>query len=189
MVEQLVIATGVMGLLFLMAIVVTSVVLVRGVRRRYRSVRARFLGPDGRPDLSGTLRASGSVAAASLGSPVWWRVQNHRHRLWKAVTSAEHAVGVARRANVATGDLPALARDLHAAATAVDAVLRASGHQGPLREEDRLDCDRIVVAADEIREAALASLRHGSHSDTEMVVSAVRIEVAALAAGLRASHG
>ncbi len=109
--------------------------------------------------------------------------------MWRAVASAEHAVGIARRADVAVGDLPALAQRLSEAASGVDAVLRASVRQGSLREQDRLDCDQIVAAADELRAAALSSLRTGSHADTDTVVSAVQIEVAALAAGVRAAHG
>jgi hypothetical protein len=189
-IEQLLIGTGVIALVFMIATVVGAAVIVRRVRRRYRSLRARLQPVRALPtDLPGLLRSSGSVAASSIGSPSWWVVQNHRHRMWKAVTSAEHAVGVARRADVAVGDLPALATRLRAAATGVDAVLRASDRQGSLRKEDRLDCDRIVAAAADLRAAALSSLRTDSHAGTDTVVSAVQIEVAALAAGIRAAHG
>lgn len=187
--EQLLIVTGVMGLLFVIATGAAVVVVVRGVRRRYRSLRDRVVGVRGAPpDLPSLLRESGSVAVASIGSPGWWAVQNRRHRMWRAVTSAEHAVSVARRADAAVGDLPMLAGRLHAAADRVDAVLRASGRQGSVRKEDSLDCDRIVAAACDLRGAAVSSLRSGSHADTDGVVSAVRIEVAALAAGMRAAH-
>jgi hypothetical protein len=189
-VEQVLVAMGVMGLLVVVTTGAAVFVVVRGVRRRYRAARARLLAlRPVQPDLVGLLRGSGSVAAASIGSPGWWTVQNRRHRMWKAVTSAEHAVGVARQADVAVGDLPALAARLHAAAEGVDAVLRASGRQGSLRDEDRLDCDRIEAAASDLRTAALSSLRSGSHAETDTVVSAVQIEVAALAAGVRAAHG
>jgi hypothetical protein len=109
--------------------------------------------------------------------------------MWRAVTSAQHAVTVARRADVAVGDLPALAHQLGVAARGVDSVLRASGRHGAIRREDREDCDRIVTAATDLRAAALDSLRSGSHADTSTVVQAVQIEVAALSAGLRAAHG
>jgi hypothetical protein len=189
-VEQVLVAIGVMGLLVVVGTGAAVVVVVRRVRRRYRAARARLLAlRRAQPDLHGLLRGSGSVAAASIGSPGWWTVQSRRHRMWKAVTSAEHAVGVARQTDVAVGDLPALAGRLHAAALGVDAVLRASGRQGSLRDEDRQDCDRIVAAASDLRAAALSSLRSGSHADTDTVVSAVQIEVAALAAGVRAAHG
>jgi hypothetical protein len=188
-VVEVLIATGVVGLLFIIATVVVAVALVRGVRRRYRSVRARFLVGGAHPDPQRRLGLPGSGVAASIGSPGWWLVQGRRHRLWRAVTSAEHAVRVASEAGGAVGDLPALAARLRAAATTLDAVLRASERQGSLREEDRLDCDRIMAAAADVRDAALSSLRLDSHADTDSVVSAVQIEVAALAAGVRAARG
>jgi hypothetical protein len=189
-VEQVLIATGILGLAAVVGAGLAVTMVVRGVRRRYRAARARLLGPSAlQLDVRRLLARSGTVAVTSLGSPGWWGAQERRHRMWKAVSSAEHTVEVARSAGVAVGDLPGLARRLHAAAAGVDAVLRAGGRQGRLREEDRADCDRIVVAADELRAAALASLRTGSHADTDTLVSAVRIEVAALASGLRAAHG
>jgi hypothetical protein len=188
-VEQVLIAMGLMAFVFFVTVVVGTTVVVRRVRRRWRASRTRFVvRRASQPDLGQLLRTSGSAAAASVGSPGWWMVQNRRHRMWRAVTSAEHAVGVARRAEVAVGDLPELASRLRAAATGVDAVLRASGRQGSLSTEDRADCDRIVRAATDVRAVALTSLRTGSHLDTDAVVSAVEIEVAALAAGVRAAH-
>ncbi|NUR06132.1 MAG: hypothetical protein HOQ45_03880, partial [Nocardioidaceae bacterium] len=160
MVEQVFIVVGVAGLLFVVASCATAVVVVRGVRRRYLAARARFLAVRGWPrDREDLLRVSGPVASASIGSPGWWAAQNRRHRMWRAVTSAEHAVGVARRAGVPVGDLPSLAGRLHTAASGVDAVLRAGGRQGSLGDQDRVDCDRIVAAASDLRSAALSSLR------------------------------
>jgi hypothetical protein len=124
----------------------------------------------------------------TLGSPGWWLIQNRRHRMWRAVSSAQHAVSVARRADAAVGDLPALASRLTAAASGVDAVLRANGRHGSLPDEDGRECDRIVAAAEDLRAAALSSLRSGSRVDTDTVASAVQIEVAAVAAGVRAAH-
>jgi hypothetical protein len=188
-VEQVLMAIGVIGLVFVVATGIAAFVVVRRVRRRYRVARARLLAVRAaHRDVYGLLRVSGSVASASLGSPGWWMVQNRRHRMWRAVTSAEHAVGVARRADAAVGDLPSLAGRLRTAANGVDAVLRASGRQGSLRDQDRQDCDRIVAAATDLRTAALSSLGSDSHADTQNVVSAVQLEVAALAAGLRAAH-
>jgi hypothetical protein len=187
-VEQVLMATGVLALVFVVVAGVATAWAVRRVRRRYRAARARLLAVrTSPPELHRLIRTSGSVAVSTVGSPGWWVVQNRRHRMWRSVTSAEHAVSVARRADVAVGDLPALARRLRAAAGGVDAVLRASGGQ-TLREQDRRDCDRIVAAASDLQAAALSSLRSDSHADTATVVSAVRIEVAALAAGLRAAH-
>src|SRR5689334_10402910 len=166
MVEDVLIASGVMVLLFLTTVCVAAVVVVRRLRRGYRSVRTRILGAGARqPELRSVVRTAGSAALASVGSPGWWAVQNRRHRMWKSVTSAEHAVGVARRADVPVGDLPVLARRLRAAATGVDAVLRASSHQGSLRNQDRVECDQVVAAASELRAAALSSLRSDTHTE------------------------
>jgi hypothetical protein len=98
-------------------------------------------------------------------------------------------VRLARRAGVPVGDLPALVGRLGAAATRLDAVLRVNARERSLRADDRRDCDRIIATADEVRTAALDSLRSGSHAETDTVVSALRIEVAAVAAGLRAARG
>ena len=71
------IAIGVMGLCFVVATGAVAFLVVRGVRRRYRALRARLLGaPAARPDLETLLRRSGSLAAASIGSsptPMSWR--------------------------------------------------------------------------------------------------------------------
>jgi len=182
-VEKALLAVSIMGLLFVVAGAVTAFVVVRRARRRFRAWRART--PLRHP---GTLVRTSAVAT-SLASPGWWVVQDRRHRMWKSVASAEHAVRLARRAGVPIGDLPALVGRLGTAATRVDAVLRVSGGQGRLRNEDRLDCDRIVATAAEVRAAALDSLRSGSHVETDTVVSALQIEVAAVAAGVRATRG
>jgi hypothetical protein len=188
-VEQLLIATAVVGALFTLATgAVVAVVVRRRVRRGYRAVRAQLRAVQV-PALGrrGPVRRPGSAALATIRSPGWWLVQNRRHRMWRAVSSAEHAVAVARRSDVAVGDLPVLVSRLRAAARGVDSVLRASAGLGSLSAQDREDCTRIVAAATSIHEAALSSLRSASHTDAGPVVSAVQIEVAALAAGVRAS--
>jgi len=96
---------------------------------------------------------------------------------------------LAPRAGVAVGDLPALVARLRVAATGVDAVLRASSHQGALKAQDRLECDRIAAAATDLRSAAVSSLRSDAYADIESAASAVKIEVAALAAGVRTAQG
>ena len=190
MVEQVLVVAGVVGVLFVITTGVVAVVVVRGVRRRYRSLRDRLSGYFHASHLhgSGPTRVRGSVALSTVGSPGWWAVQNRRHRMWRAVCSAEHSVGVARRSDVAVGDLPALATQLRAAASRADAVLCVSAGSGSLREEDRADCDRIEAAAAEIHAAALSSLRSVSREEADPVVSAVQIEVAALAAGVKSAY-
>lgn len=185
MVEQVLLAAGFASLVLVVATGVAAFVVVRRVRRRFRSWRARTA----LRDPATLVRTSASSVAASVGSPTWWAVQERRHRMWRSVSSAEQAVRLARRAGVPVGDLPALVGRLGAAATRLDAVLRVNARERSLRADDRRDCDRIIATADEVRTAALDSLRSGSHAETDTVVSALRIEVAAVAAGLRAARG
>src|SRR4051794_32130063 len=97
--EQILIVLAVIWLVFVVAFAAAVFLVVRGARRRYRAWRARLLAPrDAQHDGRGLLRASGSIASSTIGSPSWWAAQNQRHRVWRAVTSAEHAVGVAKRA-------------------------------------------------------------------------------------------
>ena len=187
-VEQVLIAASVVGMLAVITTGVLAVLVVRGVRRRYRSARVRLRDFRASSLSPGSTRVPGSAALSAVGSPGWWTAQNRRHRMWRAVSSAEHSVGLARRSEVPVGDLPALTAQLTAAAGGVDAVLRASARSGSLRKEDRAACDRITAAATDIHAAALSSLRSASHADTDPVLSAVQIEVAALAAGVRAAH-
>jgi hypothetical protein len=187
-VEQVLIAASVVGMLVVVTTGVLTVLVLRAVRRRYRSARERLRGFRASSPNPGSTRVPGSATLSAAGSPAWWAAQNRRHRMWRAVSSAEHSVGLARRSEVAVGDLPALTAQLTAAAEGVDAVLRASARSGSLREEDRAACDRITAAAADIHAAALTSLRSASRADTDPLVSAVQIEVAALAAGVRAAH-
>lgn len=150
--------------------------------RRVNPVRARGQGAS-RTGVS----AVAATSRATVGSPGWWIVQRDRRRLWRSVAAAEHAVKVAQRSNVTVGDLPILATQLNTAARGVDSVLRASSHVGSLRALARRDAGRIEVAALDIHRAALDSLRATATADTEPMLSAIRIEVAALAAGARAT--
>src|SRR4051794_15916459 len=153
-------------------------VAVRSVRRRYRAARERVR----------SLRLPPApVTVATMTSPSWWTTQNRRHRLWRAVSSAEHAVALARRSDAPVGDLPSLTTQLRSAAVGVDAVLRATAVGGSLRPDDRAAYDQVVAAATDIHQAAVSSLRTTSQADTEPLLSAVQIEVAALAAGVRAA--
>lgn len=188
MVEQVLVATGVVGLLLVITTGAVAMVALQRVRRRFRSTRELFVVVRRPKPSRRSLRAPSAVALATVGSPGWWMIQNRRHRMWKAISSAGHAVRVARRADVAVGDLPVLAAKLRAAAGGSDSVLRASARLGSVRPEDRADCDRIEAAAADIHAAALYSLRSVSHADTDPLVSAVQVEVAALVAGVRAAH-
>lgn len=185
---------------------VTAVITVRRVRRVSRAARetcrcvGAMIASSQRLDplrvsrqrqAASPMGVSALTAAtrATVGSPGWWIVQRDRRHFWRTVSAAGHAVKVAQRSNVALGDLPLLAAQLNAAAQGVDSVLRASSHVGSLRPQARRDAHRIEVAAGEIHRAALDSLRVNANADTEPMLSAVRIEVAALAAGTRAALG
>jgi hypothetical protein len=188
-VEQVLIVACVAGALFVITTGAVAVVVVRGVRRRYRSLRDRLSGfPASQLHGAGPTPAKSSVVLSTVGAPGWWAVQNRRRRMWRAVCSAEHSVGVARRSDVAVGDLPALAAQLRTAASRVDAVLCASARLGSVHQEDRAECDRIEAAAANIHSAALSSLRSASRDETDPVVSAVQIELAALAAGVKSAY-
>ena len=188
--EQVLIAMGVVGGLMVVLTGVVVAMAVRGVRRRYRALKGRlWIFPVATTQPRQALHAPISLAVATLGSPRWWAVQNRRHRMWRAVSAAEQAVRVAHRSDVAVGELPLLASQLRSAAEGVDAVLRAGVVSGSLRPEDRADCERIETTAAEIHGAALSSLRSACLADAEPLMSAVRIEVAALAAGVRAARG
>jgi hypothetical protein len=84
-------------------------------------------------------RARGAAAAAvsagwrwtwSLRVPDrrWIAVGRARRRLWRAVSSAEHAVAMARRGAVPTGELDALCRQLRRAAASLDRSLAVERH-------------------------------------------------------------
>jgi hypothetical protein len=189
-VEQVVVVIAVAGVLLVVTTaVLATTVAVRAVRRRYRAglERLRRLGLSagpGRVDPG----ALGAVTAATVGSPGWWAVQHHRHRMWRSISSAEHAVDVARRSSAPVGDLPVLVRELSATAIGVDAILRASARVGSLRGEARSERRRIETAAVDIHRAALDSLKVIGNTDVDSLLSAVQIEVAALAAGARAAQ-
>jgi hypothetical protein len=205
MLEQVLVVMAVAVLtLVLTTVAVIGVITVRRVRRLSRAVLETYRRV-GATIASGrrldALRASkqgaspmgvSAFAAATrstVGSPGWWIVQRDRRRFWRTVSAAGHAVKVAQRSNVAVGELPLLAAQLNSAAQGVDSVLRASSQVGSLRPQARRDAHRIEVAAGEIHRAAVDSLRANAQADTDPMLSAIRIEVAALAAGTRAARG
>jgi hypothetical protein len=174
------------ALLVLSLLAATTTLVVRGLRRRYRAFRSWLQPPGMRPMSRSDLPAVRAVAATTLGSPAWWAVQRDRHRMWRAVSSANHAVAVAKDAGAPVGDLPTLSRQLTSAATGVDALLRASSSTRSMRREAGAERRRIESVAADVHRAALDSLRAVALAGTEPVLSAVRLEVAALAAGVRA---
>lgn len=148
-------------------LVVTAVatVIVRRVRRRWRAL----------------------AAATTLASPRGWAAQQARRRMWRAVRAADHAVAVARRAEVSVGDLPTLARQLEAAARSTDALVLATA-RGPRGGRPAiLEVRRVEEAALQIHDAAVVSLQTAASADVDPLLSTVRLEAAALAAGSRAA--
>jgi hypothetical protein len=187
--HALIITVVIIMLLWMSTVAAVAFVMVRGVRRLSRAGRAwmhRLVVSSGSGSRDiGALRAS---ASATLGSPGWWVAQRDRHRMWRDVSAAEHAVGVAKRAGAPVGDLPTLASELATAARGVDAVLRASARSRSMMSEARNERARIEAAAADLHRATLESLRMMAEGATDHVVSAARVEVHALAAGLRAAR-
>lgn len=124
---------------------------------------------------------------STVASPSWWLVQRDRRSMWRSVATARRAVAVASRANAPVGDLPVLTRQLQKAAVGVDAALRASGGERRIARDVTADRIRIEEAAADIRSAAVASLG-AIRADVQPVVSAISIEVTALAAGIQAAR-
>jgi hypothetical protein len=170
---------------------VSAWMVVRAARRRlsrWRRARAA-LQPWGLQPWSlrsWPLRSAGSamtaVAALPPAQPQWWLVQRDRHRLWRAVTSAERAVTSAKRADAPVGDLPTVARQLRTTANGVDALLRADGARGNARAHLR----EVLDAAEDIRAAATDALLAFAAPETSGLTDAVRLEVTALRHGLSA---
>jgi hypothetical protein len=187
-VESGIVIAVVILVLWLATVAAVAVVTVRGVRRASRVARAWLhrgaAAGSGRPGIE-ALRAT---ASATVGSPRWWLVQHDRHRMWRAVSAAQHAVEVARRSGAPVGDLPALTRELGQAAAGVDAVLRASARSATPPKEARTARAGIEETAAGLHRAAMESLTTVAESATDRVASATRVEVDALAAGLRAAR-
>lgn len=185
--QALIFVAVVIVLLWMSFLAFLAVVAMRGVRRLARVGRTWTGGQETsvgtRGQGAGSVRAS-ACASATIGSAGWWIAQRDRHRMWRAVSSAGHAVGVAQRAGAPVGDLPSLARELERAARHVDAVLRASARSGSMRREVRYERVRIEAAAADLHRAALESLATVADVATEDVVTATRIERDALSAGL-----
>jgi hypothetical protein len=118
--------------------------------------------------------------AAPVSDPRWWLTQRDRHRMWRAVSSAEKAVQAAVSADAPVGDLPFLVRRLDKAARSVDAVVRAGG--------DRAEVQETVRTAEDIRAAAVEALTSVARPETTSIAADVRLEIAALRHGLAAAR-
>ena len=181
---QAVVVVGAVSVLLLVSVTAVMVTMtVRGVRRVRRSLRAGLAAPP----LATHQAAAVGAGTTLLASPGWWGVQRRRRAMWRAVSAAQQAVETARREGAPVGDLPGLAGQLRSAAVGVDRLLRASAGARSLTRDADVERARIEAAAHDVHRAAVDALRLVASVDTEPVLSAVRLEVAALAAGVRAA--
>jgi len=186
---MLVLVLGVIGL------TVAATMVVLRLRRRWRSLResmrarlhgSGLLADPATPDA----RAVSAVAMASgsrFASPHWWATQQARRRMWRAVTAAGHAVKVARAAGAPVGDLPTVVRQLEGAARSADALARADADLPGSGRPGVLETRRVEEAALQVQQVALQSLQSITAVDVEPLLPIVRLEAAALAAGVRAA--
>jgi hypothetical protein len=156
------------------------------LRRRWRRRRSLFVAVRGRLEHIPLARLTDEVVS-TVASPSWWLVQRDRHTMWRAVATARRAVSVAARAGAPVGELPMISRQLQQAARGVDAALRASGADRHLARDVATDCARIEQAAADIRAAAVASLV-STRADVQPVLSAIAVEITALAAGVQSAR-
>jgi hypothetical protein len=193
---------AIFGLALLSGVVVLTVaatIAVRRVQRRWRSWRRRGVARlqeagwvraepvTGGPVVPAGVPAGALASAAHLARPQWWAVQQSRRGMWRAVAAARHSVGVAGRAGAPVGDLPTLVAQLEVAARSADALARAdAGRAGGSRSHHR-EVRQVEEAALQVHEAAVASLHSVAVAESDALLPAVRLEVAALAAGVRAA--
>lgn len=191
---------AIVGLALLSGVVVLTVaatIAVRRVRRRWRAwrhggvVRLQEAGRVRTEPVTGgpVVPAAVLASAANVARPQWWAVQQSRRGMWRAVAAARHSVGVAGRSGAPVGDLPTLVAQLDLAARRADALARAYAGRADGSRSHHREVRRIEEAALQVHEAAVASLRSLAVAESEALLPAVRLEVAALAAGVRAAAG
>ena len=182
----------------LAAIVFVALVAAGGLwlRRRVRR-RPQALGPV----LAGQARRTAAVADGAGSRWLWslpvpdrrWREGGRaRRELWRAVGAAEHAVAAARRGGAPTGDLDALCRRLRQAAGSADrrlAIGQRPAVAGAGLDPAVSEVSGLLSAAGQIQAAASAALALVSLPAARQLADDVRIEVAALAAGLASAAG
>jgi hypothetical protein len=182
--EQLV---GLLAAVSLLGVLLTLGLGVVRLRRRWRNRRRMLRLLVQRPLEYFPMSRISGIALSTAASPSWWLVQRDRHGMWRSVAAARRAVVVAARVDAPVGELPVLVRRLQAAAAGVDAALRASGGERRLARDAAADRMRVEAAAADIRAAALESLG-AMRVEVQPVVSAISVEVAALAAGIQAAR-
>src|SRR6266542_2357834 len=198
MVSSVALRAGELAAAVLVAGVVLLVVMAAGVwwlRRRVRRL-LEVLG------LILASRARGAAASAGGAGSRWlwslplpdrrWRGGRARRELWRAVGAAEHAGAAARRGGAPTGDLDGLCRRLRQAAGSADrrlAIGQRPAVAGAGLDPGVSEVSGLVSAAGQIQAAASAALALVSGPAARQLADDVRIEVAALAAGLASAAG
>jgi hypothetical protein len=167
----------------MVSVIVAVALAVRATRRAVRHVRERVLDPV--RSIDGTGRGLGVAASSTVLSAAWWATQQTRHRMWRAVAAADHAVTSALRGRAPVGDLPTLTRRLHETTRTLDLALRASGRSGHATPEElRRDAEQVIETAGHIEASALAALGDSVHPDATELARQARIEIEALRYGL-----
>ena len=166
------------------------------LRRRARR-RLQALGPV----LAGRARGAAAVAGGAGSRWLWslpvpdrrWREGGRaRRELWRAVSTAEHAVAAARRGGAPTGDLDGMCRRLREAAGSADrrlAIGQRPAVAGAGLDPAVSEVSGLLSAAGQIQAAASAALASVSRPAARQLADDVRIEVTALAAGLASAAG
>jgi hypothetical protein len=116
----------------------------------------------------------------------WIAASRARRRLWRAVSSAGHAVAVAREAGAPTGDLEALCRRLRQAAADTDRSLVMAGRAtaATRTEPGSAEVGDLVRAAGLIQEAAASAVASLSLPAATSLADDARREAEALSAGI-----
>ncbi len=166
------------------------------LRRRARR-RLQALGPV----LAGRARGAAAVAGGAGSRWLWslpvpdrrWREGGRaRRELWRAVSTAEHAVAAARRGGAPTGDLDGMCRRLREAAGSADrrlAIGQRAAVAGAALDPAVSEVSGLLSAAGQIQAAASAALASVARPAARQLADDVRIEVTALAAGLASAAG
>jgi hypothetical protein len=180
------------GIVFVALVAAGGLWLRRRVRRRLEGLGLVLAG--GARGAAAVAGGAGSRWLRSLPVPDrrWREGGRGRRELWRAVGAAEHAVAAARRGGAPTGDLDGLCRRLRQAAGSADrrlAIGQRPATAGAGLEPAVSEVGGLLSAAGQIQAAASAALASVSCPAARQLADDVRIEVAALAAGLASAAG
>jgi hypothetical protein len=157
-------------------------------RRRWRAFRAHgaVIGATALWEAAGPVRhrARGPMSADDAAR---WPARRVRKDLWRAVDQAEAAVRTATELGGPTASLPALCRQLRAAAVGVDKILRVD-LQGPVPVEVATQAAEVVRAADDLRRAAVASAGDATGQQVRDLTTDADQEIRLLDAGLASAQ-